>query len=105
MASNPLLFNWKAFLRRVSMKYPPMDLRWEAEGCLVQVKATVPDRDTGLPMPLYTMSHLVTPNMSDIAAAQELRDIMATTLVHELDEQFLLDGERIFDPHKKRETR
>lgn len=96
-------FSWPAFLRRVSMKYPPLGLSWTADGTLVTVRALVRERETGEPIPLFTPTHLALPAMADLAAAAELRDTMAATLLHELNEQFLLDGERVFDPHKKKE--
>lgn len=103
----PGCFNWAAFLRRVSMKYPPLGMTWTSDGTLVTVRALVRERDTGELIPLYTPSHLDLPASEryqgylDKVASRELRDTMAATLLHELDEQFLLDGRRIFDPHHK----
>ena len=59
------------------------------------------DRDTGEPIRLHYGESCAEPFFSsERAAAKWVRDVCLRAIAHELDENFLVRGVRIFDPHR-----
>ena len=62
------------------------------------------DRETGQPLTrglliMTGISEQAISQMSETAFLREVKTAMAKLVLHELDESFLVDGVRVFDPH------
>ena len=85
------------------LKNPPFPMRilvgFIPPGSLIiQLDATVLDRDSGAPMPLRFMIHCRMPYDAE-ELHWHMRECVHGFLHHEADEMILIDGVRIYDPH------
>lgn len=70
----------------------------------IRTIAKVRERDTGLPLEVTTarvMDATGVDLMKEDGALQAIRQNVRDLVMHELDECFLVDGVRAFDPHSK----
>jgi hypothetical protein len=65
----------------------------------LQLKCIVNDRETGFPIPLYNGSYFPVDVTTHDVLMLKIRSAMLALCEHELDEFFIFNGKRIFDPH------
>lgn len=59
-----------------------------------------PDIDTGAPTRVFLVDFPPPiASLQPVDAVQYLRDFALRLLAHELDETFLVDGKKVYDPH------
>lgn len=98
---------WHRFLQRVSFRFTPLGIffaieqRWAAGGVRdLYMAMNVPDVRGKAGEPVHISRYQMLPLFpGDQLAALQLRAWAAELLLHELDEQFQVDGIRVFDPH------
>jgi len=91
----------QAFISSIDVSGFPAPLTLTFDGTSsVNVSLQTACCETGAPYPLtIKLSWVVLSTMTPAEVARVMRDVFVQLLVHELDEQFLVSGVRLFDPH------
>jgi hypothetical protein len=97
------------FVRKVELSGFPVRIQLVAcrdeylDAMRLQASMDVKCRDTGAPICTYmveTISMEGVAQLSRNAAVRLVHDFLRRLLVHELDECFLVNGVRVYDPHE-----
>jgi hypothetical protein len=97
--------DWPSFLKKLEFRnlVPPVRVRY-ADGMndskLLCISRDVKDKDTGEPIEL-TVCYPAHRFYREIDAAWYVYTLVCMNLSHEVSECLLLDGVRIFDPHRQ----
>lgn len=88
-------------METIELKNFPMDVKYFVEefDYIYQINVSIPMtcRDSGNPGRIF---HTRTYFKEDISLPEAIRETIKWILAHEVDECLLVNGERIFDPHK-----
>lgn len=98
--------SWQQYLGSVRVPIGiPVELSAHEEGEreVVAVELTVRDHETGETIKVKTSRHVQPLSiLTDREAAEVVRDLVRIAFIHEIDEAITVDGERIFNPHRRR---
>jgi hypothetical protein len=99
---------WRDIAGRIRLRHPLLGMRFRVLGrgpwnpnISLETTLDIQHIPTGRDDTLIGSHDLPDECESERAAARFIRDCMLSDLAHELDEQFELDGVRIFDPHDR----
>lgn len=110
--------NLKELVEKIDLsRFPiPVDLQVEeyTRVAVLKVVLQVKDRETGVPLRVLTevpfetdaeynlrVLHGFSPASLALYTLDRIRNTIIRALTHELDECFLFDGKRLYDPHRK----
>lgn len=98
--------SWRRYIESVSVPIgiPVEIIVREDDGReYLRVELTVRDHDTGETIKVGTHRPVQPLDMlTNAEAAEVIRDLVRVALCHEIDEAITIDGERVFNPHRRR---